>query len=168
MQCRITQEGSLTHTIFMVLPGGVTFPGENFQMARGWLEDGLLNTESKKIMEDIIELQERTAESKYKKTFWGRIKASWLAVNQPRPRLNLFIMCIVTMIALGFMGKAWIDLHHARMQELDDRLLLKQLVEQREEYHGLRDKGKVRRMYIRYREDGAFYFKDDQGRIAKF
>lgn len=53
-EVRICQKDSLTHTAFMVLPGGECFPDSNFEIARGWMDDGLLSEPSLLMMEKIL------------------------------------------------------------------------------------------------------------------
>lgn len=54
----IRQKDNLTHTIFIVQPGGRCFPEDNFQIAMGWYEAGLLAGLSKETMNRIIALRE--------------------------------------------------------------------------------------------------------------
>ena len=83
--------------------------------------------------------------------------------------IKLYIICIGFLTAMTFTGIAWIDLHKTRTMDIEDRLLFKQLVEQREQYHGLRSKkGKLQQMYIRYLQDGVIYFKDSTGQEKRF
>ena len=50
---KIKQQDDLTHTIFSILECGRCFPEENYKLAKKWLEKGLLDNNSKRVMELI-------------------------------------------------------------------------------------------------------------------
>ncbi|MBA7545715.1 hypothetical protein ES705_38087 [subsurface metagenome] len=53
-EIRITQKDGVTHTIFRVGKGGWTFPDGNYEIARGWLREGLLCESSQMEMVAIM------------------------------------------------------------------------------------------------------------------
>jgi len=52
----VRQKDSLTHTKFMLLPGGKTFPEDNFNLAKEWMEQGLLSDRAAYRIKRIIEM----------------------------------------------------------------------------------------------------------------
>ncbi len=53
---RIQQRDSVNHTIFNVLQGGTCVPEENYELAKGWLDEGLLDLCSERMM-GLIEVE---------------------------------------------------------------------------------------------------------------
>jgi hypothetical protein len=49
----IRQADSVNHTIFIVLPSCGPFPPENYEIAKRWMDQGLLDKESREIMERL-------------------------------------------------------------------------------------------------------------------
>jgi len=56
-EIRIQQKESYSHTIFMVGIDGTAFPEDNYQIAKEWLEAGLLREDSSKLMKEIAKLR---------------------------------------------------------------------------------------------------------------
>ncbi len=49
----IRQADSINHTIFIILPSCKPFPIENYEIAKKWMAQGLLDKESREVMERI-------------------------------------------------------------------------------------------------------------------
>ncbi|MBA7576839.1 hypothetical protein ES708_18681 [subsurface metagenome] len=58
----IKQKDFVTHTIFMYGGRGKVFPGDNYQIAKEWLEEGKLCESSKMEMEAIEKAREKEKE----------------------------------------------------------------------------------------------------------
>ena len=58
----IKQKDFVTHTIFMYGGRGHVFPEDNYQIAKGWLEEGKLCESSKMEMEAIEKAREKGKE----------------------------------------------------------------------------------------------------------
>lgn len=55
LELTIYQKGSNAHTKFIVLKDGHAFPEENFQIAKKWMEDGLLPRRAAAFIQDMLD-----------------------------------------------------------------------------------------------------------------
>lgn len=60
IEATIRQKDSNTHTKFLILPGGGAFPEYNFQIAKEWYDQGLLDESSSVLIKVIIDRREDT------------------------------------------------------------------------------------------------------------
>jgi len=51
----IRQKNSITHTKFILTPNGNTFPIENFNLAKDWMENGLLSDKAAGFIKQILD-----------------------------------------------------------------------------------------------------------------
>ncbi len=62
LEVKIYQKDGGAHTKFLLLPNGVTFPVENFEIAKEWHEQGLLSDRTSRVMQQIIDNQKNPAQ----------------------------------------------------------------------------------------------------------